>query len=335
MGEQVEGQARAAASAPPPRPSKIVAIHVNYRSRAAERGRDAPVPVVLPEAAVDAVGRRRGRRAADGLRAAGLRGRDRARHRAHHAADRRRRRVGPRGARRRRQRPRRLRPPLRRPGLERPLQGLGRLHTARPADPGRRARPGRPAHRHPGERRGRPGGPHLRAHLPAAGPRGRPVPGHDARARRRDPDRHPGRLPPGAARRRGGGRGVRPLHRPHDHRRLDGAALGRRSGAEAHAGRPGRRGRRQRAPPGGADRRAAVAPVVGLHRHPDQPAAAPRHPLDVLHRPGATAARRPGSSATRTRCATSRSGRTCWASCRPGSTRRSGPWSRSARTRCW
>ena len=38
MGEQVEGQARTAAFAPPPRPSKIVAIHVNYRSRAAERG---------------------------------------------------------------------------------------------------------------------------------------------------------------------------------------------------------------------------------------------------------------------------------------------------------
>ena len=38
MGGQVKGQARAAVSAPPPRPSKIVAIHVNYRSRAAERG---------------------------------------------------------------------------------------------------------------------------------------------------------------------------------------------------------------------------------------------------------------------------------------------------------
>ena len=41
MGDEVDEakvQAPAAAAAPPPRPSKIVAIHVNYRSRAAERG---------------------------------------------------------------------------------------------------------------------------------------------------------------------------------------------------------------------------------------------------------------------------------------------------------
>ena len=293
MEEQVKGQARAAAPAPPPRTIEDRGHPRQLPQPGGRAGRDAQVPVVLPEATVDAVDRRCGRRTAHGLRAAGLRGRDRARHRAHHAADRRRRRVGPRLARRRRERPRRLRPPLRRPGLERPLQGLGRLHAARPAHPRRRARPRRPARRHPGERLGRPGGSHLRAHLPAAGPRGRPVPGHDARARRRDPHRHPGRLPPGAPRRRGGGRGVRSLHRPHDHRRLDRAALGRRSGAEAHAGRPRRRRRRQRAPPGGAHRRAAVAPVVGLDGHPDQPAAAPRHPLDVLHRSGAPATRHP------------------------------------------
>jgi hypothetical protein len=108
-----------------------VAIHVNYRSRAAERGADARFPsyFLKPPSTLSTDG---GRRAADGLRAAGLR-RERSRsssgartrridagdawgHVAHVAAandlgvyDLRY--AGPR--------------------LERPLQGLGRLHAAR------------------------------------------------------------------------------------------------------------------------------------------------------------------------------------------------------------
>ena len=38
-----------------PAPSKVIAVHVNYRSRAEQRGRDAGRAVVLPQAAVVAV----------------------------------------------------------------------------------------------------------------------------------------------------------------------------------------------------------------------------------------------------------------------------------------
>ena len=62
-------------------PSKIIAVHVSYRSRAMERGSSSAVAVVLPQAAVHPGRRRRPGAPAAVVRAARLRGRGRARHR--------------------------------------------------------------------------------------------------------------------------------------------------------------------------------------------------------------------------------------------------------------
>ena len=176
---------------PGPRP-RSSRVHLNYRTRAAERGRTPRVPsyFLKPPSSLggdgDPVVRPRGTELLDfegeiavviGTRARGVAPEDGlARDRLVRAG----------------QRLRRLRLALGRPRLERARQGPGRLHADRP---GRAPPPTvdpdalRPAHAR--QRRGRAGGhapPNLIFALRRA--RRRPLALHDARARRRDPHRH-------------------------------------------------------------------------------------------------------------------------------------------------
>ncbi len=190
-----------------------------------------------------------------------------------------------------------------------------------PADGGGAGPRGTP-HRHPGERRRRAGGSDRRAALLAPGPGGRRLEHHDPRSGRPPADGHAGRLAADRAGGRGRGRAERPLGRAllraHDDRHVGRAPVGHRSGAQGDGGRPGRGARRHRTPPDRADRRAAAGLVERVDRHAHQSAAAPRHPLDVLHGPAASPDGSPAPRATPTRCAMSPSARTCSIVCRPG-----------------
>ena len=217
------------------RPGKIIAVHLNYPSRAAQRGRRPAAPVLLPQAAQLARGVSGGTvERPGGHRAAGLRGRDRADHR--HG-----------------------RPPGRADdgwahvGGVTAANDLG-LYDLRAADRGSNLRakggdgftPLGPA-LHP---RGRldpaalrvrtwvngdagAGGHHGRAAVPVRPAGRRPVPADHPRAGRRHPHRHPGRLDRGRARGRGRGRGRRAdragraEHRPARHRRWSRASAPR------------------------------------------------------------------------------------------------------------
>ncbi len=201
--------------------------------------------LLLPEAAVLARRDRRPAAPPGWLRAADVRGRDRARRRPPGAPGRAGRGVGPRRLGDRRQRRRRPRPEVRRPRLQPPVQGPGRLHPDRPAAARRpRRRPARAADPHLGERRDRPGRHERHTPVPLRRARRRSVPARHPRSRGRHPHRHPGkprRWPPRRHRRdRGDRRGG--LHR---------TALehGRRVGRAPRVGRDaagGRRGARRR-----------------------------------------------------------------------------------------
>ena len=128
---------RVATGVPPP--SKIVAMHLGYRSRAAERGRtpEHPSYFLKPLSSIGASGDPV--RPSAGVRAARLRGRGRARHRKAGATGHAGARVGSRRLDHRRQRLRPLRPAVRRPRVERAVQGQRRVHPARPGLPPCRA----------------------------------------------------------------------------------------------------------------------------------------------------------------------------------------------------
>ena len=110
-------------------PSKIIAVHVSYRSRAMERGRlpQWPSYFLKPPNTLAADGDAGA--AAAVVRAARLRGRGGPGHRDPGQPGRRRRRLGPRALGHRRQRLRRLRPALRRQRVQRPVQGHRRVHA--------------------------------------------------------------------------------------------------------------------------------------------------------------------------------------------------------------
>ena len=180
----------------PATPSKIIAVHLTYRSRVEEyAARIPPQPSYFMKPPTTLNGHRGAIRRPAGTRFLNYEGelavvigrRDEGRRRGRGARPRRRLRV------RQRRRPARL--PPRRPRLDAARQGPGRLPAARPrARPRGRVRPHRLHPAHVPQRRGRAGGarerPALRRRLPAR----RPVAADHARARRRGPHRHAGEL---------------------------------------------------------------------------------------------------------------------------------------------
>ena len=228
-------------------PTKIIAVHLNYRSRAEQRGRTPSVPsyFLKPPSSLagdgDAVVRPRGTEllAFEGEIAVDRSARGRATSRP---------RTGSRtigwfapandfGA---------LRPALGRPRLEPARQGTGRVHPDR--------RPRSPADDVDPDAltlRTRVNGEVVQEDverepdLPVRPPGRRPLALHHARARRRDPDRHARRLAAGRAGRRGRGR-----------------ARGRRRASATPSSRPTRRSppsaRSRRSTPDAAPRRSAA-----------------------------------------------------------------------------
>ncbi len=216
-----------------------------------------------------------------------------------------------------RQRRRPARFPPRRPGLDAPSQGPGRLPPDRP-----RARPdvgvGSVRLHAPNvpERRGRPGGDQRRPDLERPVPARRPLPADHARAGGRRAHRDPGQLATDGGRRRRRGRGHR-ARAAHEHRRR----LGRRplrarradAGLREHAARRARhprgRGRAPSARKGGSDDRAPPdRPRLPARRRPRRGLA----PLGDPVRPARALAReRDGrcSRATTSRTASSSVGR--------------------------
>ena len=282
-------------------PSKIVAVHVSYRSRAMERGALPQWPSYFLKPPSHAGRRRRSGAQAARVRAARLRGRGRARHRDQGRPGIRRRRVvacalGDRG-----QRLRRLRPALRRQGLQRPFQGRRRVHPARPGAARRPAR--RPGAGHAadlGQRRARAGrGQRRRPAVLLRRHRRRHLPADHARAGRRDPHRHPDRLHGGSPRRPGRGRGERGDARRRPAINRPAALADRRGRLRAQpAGRDAERRRRpargrlrqpRRPRPGRSARRPAGRAVQGRHRHARRPAPQarlqPRHPRPAADDP--------------------------------------------------
>ena len=297
-------------------PGKVIAVHLNYRSRAAQRGRVPTEPsyFLKPPSSLSAGG---DRRPAAGHRAAGVRGRDRGRSSARRARN-----VTPEQA-------------GGHIGWYAPANDFG-VHDFRWADRGSNVLakgqdgftpigPARcpprevdPAALHlpdPRQRRGR--------------ARTRPAPTciftfaqliadlvavHDARARRRDPHRHAGRGQRRGARRRGRGRRSRASGRVTQHDRR-GRRSSARIGAMPKVDRGGarvrdrRRTRRARVAPCQRRRRRGAAP--GLDRDADRAAQPPRHPKHVPRRPaphpaGSADGRLRPHAALRRRCA-----RTC------------------------
>ena len=199
--------------APPP-PSKIIAVHLNYESRAAQRGRVPDVALVLPQAALLAGRRRRSDRAPAGHRAAHVRGRGRGHHR-------------PRGARRHARAGRSRTSAGTRPrttsacydlrwndrGSNVLVEGPGRLHADRPAVAAADVDPGAITLAHARQRRARAGRHDGEPALPVRAAGRRPLALHDARARRRHPHRHARGLAARRAGRRRRGRARRAARR--------------------------------------------------------------------------------------------------------------------------
>ena len=329
-----------------PAPSKIVAVHLSYRSRAAERGHLPPWPSYFLKPPTSLGRKRRPGRRPAGCRAARLRGRGRPGHRP----------TGAGGC-----------PPAEAgttsawitaandfgvydlryadSGSNVRSKGIDGFTPLGPRPAGRpRRRPGRAAAAHLGQRRagaGRHAGDDL---LFAFGRhRRRPVPAAHARTRRRHPHRHPGRLHRGPARRRRRGRGhgggrldktpaccAAPSPKPdypHPPGAMPGADDAQRAAAYGARGGPGP----PELPPAEllAGRRAAVATATlaaqlrkrGLQRRDPGPAASTRPPARWPASPG------------RLRYVPFRED--LFAEPAAGSTRRSGPSSRSGLARSW
>ena len=176
---------------------KVIAVHINYPSRAAQRGRtpEQPSYFLKPSSSLAVGSAAAFHRGAPGrLRTPRLRGRNRADHRQARPPRGHRGRLEPRRVGHGQQRPRRLRPPLRRQGLQPPVQGRRRLHPRGPGTDRRGRRgPRRPADPHLAQRRPGPGRHHRGPALPLRPPGRRPVPAAHPRGGRHHPDRHPRR----------------------------------------------------------------------------------------------------------------------------------------------
>ena len=178
-------------------PGKVIAVHLNYPSRIAQRGRTPEFPSYFfkPASSLAPTGGTVER--PGGHRAARVRGRDRARYRRGGALGLPRGRLGARRLRHGRKRPRPLRPPRCRQGFERPQQGRRRLHPDRPGhDPDRGHRRGRLACAHLGQRRACAGRHERHPEVLFRSARRRSLAAHDTRARRRDPHGHAQRARP-------------------------------------------------------------------------------------------------------------------------------------------
>jgi hypothetical protein len=112
-------------------PSKIIAVHLSYRSRAMERGRLPLWPSYFLKPPKHPRGRRRPGAPPAVVRAPGVRGRGRAHHRHQGEPGVRRGRLGARALGDRGQRLRRLRPAARRQRVQRPVQGHRRVYPPR------------------------------------------------------------------------------------------------------------------------------------------------------------------------------------------------------------
>ena len=169
-------------------PTKVVGVHLNYRSRAEQRGRVPAEPsyFLKPPSSISDGGPVIRPQGAELLAFEGEIARDPWRDGAQ-------RHNGGGGGRdrlvRAGQRLRRARLPLGRPRLECPYEGPGRLHADRPCRGRHRRRPRVVAADHARQRRGRPAGNGRRADLLLRTAGRRSVALHDARARRRHPHR--------------------------------------------------------------------------------------------------------------------------------------------------
>ena len=154
---------------------KVIAVHINYPSRAAQRGRTPAQPsyFLKPSSSLSLTGTAVER--PSGCEFLGYEG-EIANHRQGSPPRRRRRCLGPRRRGHGQQRPRRVRPPLCEQGLQPPVEGRRRLHPGRPGtDPGRRRRPRPTADPHLAQRRPGAGRHHPRPAVPVRPARGGPV----------------------------------------------------------------------------------------------------------------------------------------------------------------
>ena len=332
------------------RPGKIIALHLNYPSRAAQRGKAPQQPsyFLKPSTSYAPSGSTVERPA--GTELLGFEGEialvigttarrvsldDAWSHVSGVTAE---------------QRLRRLRPAARRRGIEPALQGRRRVHADRPG-PDRRAldRSGRAAHPHLAQRRARSGGHHRGAAVPVRAPRRRPQPADHARARRRHPDRHPGRRERRATRRRGRGRGGCPVG-TRARRAAAGWSRPSAQGAEPlqEYGAGPRVDDAQRDDAWGSREAAGLRPARMASSTPSSPRSSPRSRPPPSARSCASAATTTSastgctrslparaSSAGRARCGSSPSGPICSPSTAAGTTRRSAPSTRCGRATCW